>query len=182
MKSTVIIISALLLGCAAKEPKPAKQMNLAEAIYTALDIKIDPKEKNPLFYELAGRWRSNGTAENCETLWTEVSISQDKKIMTLSLIEKTSDEKTVTKESYSFNILQPTRNSMKLQDQQSSDLHWELSKPNLWTFSLKPANDDTLASNAIRCTKPGASFTVGEPVHIENIDLSEALKKANQKQ
>ena len=177
MKSIAIIASALLLGCATKEPKPPKPMNLVEAIHAALDIKIDPKEKNPIFYELPGRWRSNGTEENCETLWTEVSISKNRKTMTLSLVEKIGEELPAIKESYAFTILQANRGSMKLQDQHSNDQQWELSKPNLWTFSLQTADDSTIASTVTRCPKPGATFNVGKPVHIEDVDLSESLKK-----
>lgn len=181
MKSIAIIIFVLLLGCAAKEPKPPKPMNLIEAIHAALDIKIDPKEKNPIFYELPGRWRSNGTQENCETLWTEVSITKNRKIMTLSLVEKTGEDSPVIKESYAFTILQANRSSMQLQDHHSNDQHWELSKPSLWTFSLQAADDSTITSTATRCPKPGATFNVGKPVHIEDVDLSESLKNVDKK-
>lgn len=181
MKSIAIIASALLLGCAAKEPKPSKPMNLVEAIHAALDIKIDSKEKNPIFYELPGRWRSNGTEENCETLWTEVSISKSRKTMTLSLVEKIGEESPAIKESYAFTILQANRSSLQLQDHHSNDQQWKLSKPNLWTFILQAADDSTITSTVTRCPKAGATFNVGKPVHVEDVDLSEALKNVNKK-
>lgn len=200
MKSTALIVTtALLIGCSSSLPKPQNSTSMEDKLYLSMGIQKDPNEKNPIFYEIPGRWKAKGTDQDCENNWTQLTISKDKKLLIIN--QETSEKANIpiVSKSLPFKIEKATRTSLSLKEQSTAAESWEIKMPTLivagsstaakkdkveipllTVFSLTSQNDPNFSLTYARCIK-NMEINVGESVTIQDVDLSEALEKADQR-
>lgn len=176
-------------------------MTMEDKLYLSMGIQKDPKEKNPIFYEILGRWKTQGTEQDCENSWVRLEISDNKKVLTVHQEALEKENTPGISKSIPFNIENANRTSISLTSQSVVAEAWEISIPTLTVitpsaaakdgkvnipilsiFFLTPKDDPRFKLKYVRCMKnTDMDIKVGEPVVIEGVDLSEALEKADQK-
>ena len=194
MKLIVLIVTTILLiGCSNSQQKSQKIISPEDKLYLVMDIQKDPKEKKPIFYEIPGRWKAKGTDQDCEQSWTQLTISEDKKTLTISPQTQGKANAPIDSSNLPFKIEKASRTTLSLTELSAAAEAWEITMPTfilyanakkitlpmLTVFSLTPKNDPGFSMRYLRCIK-NMQITIGKPVIIEG-DLSEALKKVDQK-
>lgn len=135
-----------------EERRKKKEM---EIMYDVADIKVDQNEENALFYELPGRWRLLNSEGDRITNWHAVSISKDKKTLTLSKHEK-ADSVFLVQESR-FDLLNANRSVIQLQNQKHQTL-WTLKQTTMLTFIVARSENQETAHICVRCGKEGSNI------------------------
>lgn len=162
-KTTIAVIITLLSGCAIEKIDPEKEERRKkkemEIMYDVADIKVDPNEENALFYELPGRWRLLNSEGDCITNWHAVSISKDKKTLTLSKHEKV-DSAFLVQESR-FDLLNANRSVIQLQNQKHQTL-WTFKQTTMLTFIVARSENQETVHIFVRCGKEGSN--IGAPL------------------